>query len=297
MLLIVSDIFHGMESINTTVDLNLLKGKSVFITGGGSGIGLATARAWAAAGAHVTIGDIKPISNGEDVAESITIDGYKINYSYCDVTDWDSQIAAFRSAINFSPTKTLDVVACFAGTAFAPGNIVDHVLQAGDANPDLDPKAPDTRNLEINLKGLYYTSWLALYFFRLQNENLVQQTTSGELDAAAKKSLILVSSIGGYMDSSKASTYPASKFGVRGFFRSARARTLDIGVRCNLLAPWFVDTPLIAPVKNAMAARGLEMSRLLSFASMESCVEAASLCAVDSNLHGTCSKSCTIICH
>jgi 5'-hydroxyaverantin dehydrogenase len=39
------------------------------------------------------------------------------------------------------------------------------------------------------------------------------------------------------MESPKASTYPASKFGLRGLFGSIMSSTMDIGVRCKLLAP------------------------------------------------------------
>ena len=289
-----------MEPVQTDVDLGLLKAKSALITGGASGIGLATVRAWAAAGVYVTIADIQPIEAGQKLAEELSsTTGGQVNYAWCDVTDWDSQIAAFKSAITFSPSQTLDIVATFAGTAFAPYNEVDHVLAAGEPSLDIDPKRPDIRNIEINLTGVYYSSWLALYYFRLKPQ---PRTTAGDdadtpppngtepnatSEVVTTKSLILVASIGAYMDSPKASTYPASKFGVRGLFRSTRARTLDIGVRCNLLAPWFIDTPLIAPVKNALASRGIDMAKALSFASIDSCVQAASFCAADPKLHGT----------
>lgn len=150
-------------------------------------------------------------------------------------------------------------------------------MATGEPSLDADLSPPNTRNFDVNLTGVYYSSWLALYYMRLKP---VDGSLPGD------KSLILVSSIGGYMDSPKASTYPASKFGVRGLFRSTRARTMEIGIRCNLLAPWFVDTPLIAPVKNSMKARGIEMSKVLAFATMESCVEAATYCATDAGLHG-----------
>ena len=291
-----------MDPIQIDFDLGLLKGKSALVTGGASGIGLATVRAWAAAGVHVTIADIQSIEAGQKLAEELSSStGGHVNYAWCDVTDWDSQIAAFKSAVIFSPSQTLDIVATFAGTAFAPYNEVDHVLAAGEPSLEVNPKRPDIRNIEINLTGVYYSSWLALYYFRLKPQS---KTTTGEdadvapngttngTDAtvtseAPTKSLILVASIGAYMDSPKASTYPASKFGVRGLFRSTRARTLDIGVRCNLLAPWFIDTPLVAPVKNALASRGIDMGKVLSFASIESCVEAASYCAAHPKLHGT----------
>lgn len=292
-----------MEPIQTDFDLGLLKGKSALITGGASGIGLATVRAWVAAGVYVTIADIQPIEVGQKLAEELgsSIGGH-VNYAWCDVTDWNSQVAAFKSAITFSPSQTLDIVATFAGTAFAPYNEVDHVLAAGEPSLEVNPKRPDIRNIEINLTGVYYSSWLALYYFRLKptpktiGGEDADATPNGTTDStestatpevATSKSLILVASIGAYMDSPKASTYPASKFGVRGLFRSTRARTLDIGVRCNLLAPWFIDTPLVAPVKNALASRGIDMAKVLSFASIESCVEAASFCAADPKLHGT----------
>lgn len=287
-----------MEAIHPEVNLALLKAKSALITGGASGIGLATARAWAAAGVYVTIADIQLLETGQQLAAELSSAGGHVNYTWCDVTDWDSQVAAFKNAIAFSPSQTLDIVATFAGTAFAPGNQVDHVIAAGEPSLAIDPKSPNTRNIEVNLTGVYYTSWLALHYFRLKPRAVADgadAATNGTKDGAdfvdasatIDKSLILVASIGAYMDSPKASTYPASKFGVRGLFRSTRTRTLDIGVRCNLLAPWFIDTPLIAPIKNAMALKGIDMAKVLSFASIESCVEAASFCAADRRLHGT----------
>ncbi|KAK4234868.1 hypothetical protein C8A03DRAFT_37318 [Achaetomium macrosporum] len=274
-----------MEPISTTVDVSALRGKSALITGGASGIGLATARAWAAAGAYITIADIQPLEVGQKLAAEL-----QANYVWCDVTDWASQIAAFKSALAFSPTRTLDIVATFAGTAAMPGNQVDHVLAAGEPSLTLDPKQPNIRNIEVNLVGVYYSSWLALYYFRLPpltTENGTTTKTTTSTSQKPDKSLILVASIGAYMDSPKASTYPASKFGVRGLFRSTRARSLaDLGVRCNLLAPWFVDTPLVAPVKAAMASRGLDMGQVLAFARVEDCVAAATYCAVNAGVHG-----------
>ena len=268
-----------MEPISTAVDLSALRGKSALLTGGASGIGLATARAWAAAGASVTIADIQPLEVGQKLAAELGA-----NYVWCDVTEWASQVAAFKSAIAFSPSQTIDIVATFAGTAAVLGNQVDHILAAGPPSLTADPPAPNILNIRVNLIGVYYTSWLALYYFRLPS----QTQTSEQQD----KSLILIGSIAGYMDSPRASTYPASKFGVRGLFRSTRARTLDLGVRCNLLAPWFVDTPLIAPVKAGMAARGVDMGKTLQFASVEACVEAAGYCAVNTGVHGKSLRLC-----
>ncbi|GAB1195427.1 hypothetical protein APSETT444_004686 [Aspergillus pseudonomiae] len=266
-----------MEVLDTTVDLGTLRGKGALITGGASGIGLATARAWAAAGMHVTIADILPLQTGQNILVDLV--GGHVHYVCCDVTSWESQVTAFKEAIEFTPSKALDIVAAFAGVSFAGGNQVDHVLAAGEPRLDVNPSAPDIRNIQVNLIGVYYTSWLALYYLRLS------PTNSGA-NLSPDKSLLLMGSIGSYMDTPKASTYPASKFGVRGLFRSTRARTQELGVRCNLLAPWFIDTPLIAPMKKAMAARGIDMAQRLTFASVDSCVEAANACAANPQLHG-----------
>ncbi|RMJ28740.1 short chain dehydrogenase [Aspergillus sp. HF37] len=260
-----------MESLDLSFDLTRLQGKSAIITGGASGLGLATAQEWAAAGAYVTIADLQQPAAGTIIETS------RVNYVHCDVTSWESQIAAFKSAIRFSPTQSLNIVALFAGTGVAPGNQVEHVLAAGPPSLHADPPEPSIRNIEVNLVGSYYSSWLGLYYLRIPSCSFSQ---------SGNKSLLFCASIGAYMDSPKASTYPASKFGVRGLFRSTRAQTEQIGVRCNLLAPWFVDTPLIAPVKNAMAARGVDMAEALTFTSVESCVDAASYCAVNRDLHG-----------
>lgn len=258
-----------MEPLNIEFDLSTLKGKSAFITGGGSGLGLATAQKWADAGVYVTIADIQQPSS--------TLPSSYANYVHCDVTSWESQVAAFKSALSFSPTGSLDIVAAFAGTAISPGNQVDHVLAAGTPSLELDPPRPSIRNIEVNLVGSYYTSWLGLYYLRLPGSQPNQPSD---------KSLLFCASIGAYMDSPRASTYPASKFGVRGLFRSTRAQTQQLGVRCNLLAPWFFDTPLIAPIKHAMAARGIDMAKVLSFTTVEACVEAATYCAANPGLHG-----------
>ncbi|KJK60750.1 insect type alcohol dehydrogenase ADH-like classical c SDR [Aspergillus parasiticus SU-1] len=234
-----------MEVLDTTVDLGTLQGKSALITGGASGIGLATARAWAAAGMYVTIADIQPLETGQNILADLA--GGHVHYVCCDATSWESQITAFKEAIQFTPSKALDIVAAFAGVSFAGGNQVDHVLAAGDPRLDVNPSPRIFATSTVNLIGVYYTSWLGL---------------------------------------PKASTYPASKFGVRGLFRSTRARTRELGVRCNLLAPWFIDTPLIAPMKKAMAARGIDMAQRLTFASVDACVEAATTCAANPQLHG-----------
>jgi NAD(P)-dependent dehydrogenase (short-subunit alcohol dehydrogenase family) len=71
---------------NSILDLYGLKGKSAIVTGGGSGIGKATALLLASAGAHVTVADIRRVSADETIAE-IEAQGGSATAAELDVAD------------------------------------------------------------------------------------------------------------------------------------------------------------------------------------------------------------------
>ena len=73
---------------------NSLEGKVVLVTGGGSGLGEATARAFACAGAHVAVVDLNG-ANAERVSHDLQGEGHA---SYqCDVSDADSVFAKLKT--------------------------------------------------------------------------------------------------------------------------------------------------------------------------------------------------------
>jgi 5'-hydroxyaverantin dehydrogenase len=273
--------------MSASVNLSALKSKSVLITGGASGLGLATARSFAAAGAYVTIADIHPAKEvGEKIVQELTNQSYHVTYAHCDVTSWESQIKAFKAAIMFAPDNSLDVVAMFAGIGSEGGNVVDHV-QAHEASLDIDPAQPSIRPLDINLTGVYYSTYLALNYFRLKSRNQDQAAhTNGASDSLPSKSLIFVSSLAGYIDYPGHSLYNAGKFGVRGLFRSVRSKTKEMGVRCNLLAPWYIKTPMTADISKSLEASGITDGKGVTYGRIEDVVEAAGKCAVDESLDG-----------
>ncbi|KAM5350787.1 hypothetical protein ACJ41O_007292 [Fusarium nematophilum] len=88
-----------------------LKGKSVIITGGASGLGKAYAKAFVEAGAFVTIGDYDEAAGCSTKAELSP----NVAFVKCDVRDWDQQVALFRAALESSPHKSIDVVIANAG--------------------------------------------------------------------------------------------------------------------------------------------------------------------------------------
>ncbi|KAH0526887.1 hypothetical protein TsFJ059_010157 [Trichoderma semiorbis] len=279
-------------------NLDPIADKSVLITGGSSGLGLATARAFVASGAYVTIADIQP------PPENAFGDGqHRVNFSLCDVRDSASQTEAFKAAIKFAPSHALDVVALFAAVDDSP-NLVDlvkasdsqainvphqlisHDSAAVSAEGSSKGNGPDLDNLsikclDVNLKGIYYSTYLALHYLQLP-----ELAPSGS-DNRSTKSLILLSSLGGYLDDSHDSIYSATKYGIRGLFRSIRLRSYnELNVRCNLVAPWVIRTPLTVPLQDFMDKSGMPEGKGLTFATVDAVVDAVGRCAVDENVVG-----------
>ncbi|KAL7956228.1 NAD(P)-binding protein [Trichoderma compactum] len=211
-------------------NLDSIADKFVLITGGSSGLGLATARAFVASGAYVTIADIQP------PPENAFGDGqHRVNFSLCDVRDSASQTEAFKAAIKFAPSHVLDVVAPFAAVDNLP-NLVDLVKAsdsqainvphqlisqektAGSTGISSNGNGPNLDNLsikclDVNLKGIYYSTYLALHY--LQQPELAPSSQASNSDNRSTKSLILLSSLGGYLDDSPDSIYSATKYGIR----------------------------------------------------------------------------------
>ena len=148
------------------VDLTNLKGRSVLFTGAASVIGLETAQLFASNGAYVTVADVQPPL--EDLAKQQQ--HHHVQYVHCDVSEWTSQVTAFKKAIDFSPPKTLDAVATFAAVDLME-NLIDQIKADENVSLTVDPAPPSLRTVDINLKGTYYSATLALHYFRFQPAN------------------------------------------------------------------------------------------------------------------------------
>jgi len=264
-----------MTSILAPGELTGLKDKSVLIPGGSSGIGLEAAQLFASNGAYVTVADVQP------PLKDLSTAGHHVQYVKCDVSDWASQVAAFKAAIEFAPTKSLDVVATFA--AVDPlENLIDQIKAVENVSLKTDPAPPSFKTIEINLKGSYYSAALALHYFRLQPQGSPPPTP-------APKALILTASLAGYLDDDHNIAYTTSKFGTRGLFRALRRRAANEftpSVRINLIAPWAVKTPMSAPVLKLMEGMGIQEGKGITFATTKACAEAVGRCAVDETIHG-----------
>ncbi len=184
-------------------------GRVVLVTGGASGIGAATARAFSAAGASIAIGDLDLAAATGLARELPTAEGFRV-----DVTDRpavEGFVAAARARFG-----RLDVLVNSAGIR----EIVP-VL-------DLDP-AEWHRVLEINLSGTFHASQ---FFARTMRED------------GRGGSIVNISSSAGLMGVPNRAAYVAAKHGIVGLTREMAMELGPLGIRVNAVAPGSVRTPL-----------------------------------------------------
>jgi 5'-hydroxyaverantin dehydrogenase len=263
-----------IDSRQVQPDVSTLRGRSVLITGGASGIGLACATRMAEAGAIVTISDFQE-RIGQAAAQQLVTRGYGVQFVQCDVTSYTAQIKVFQSALAFGNGK-LDIVIPNAGV-IAEKNLFDMVP---NITPSLDgppPPEPAYSGCTVNLQAVYNTCYLAIHYFRLPRDHV----------ETYKPSILLIASLAGYVGYPSSSTYSMSKFGVRGLFYGIRDRAAreTPAIRVNLVAPWYIETPMTKASEflNSEAGRLLN---IVGFAPMDRVLSAVLQFCADEGLHG-----------
>ena len=229
---------------------NRLKDRTAVITGGGSGIGLATAKRFASEGANVVIADIDPAA-GEAAAAAVDGIFVKVN-----VTDEQ------------------EVIDLFAAAKSHYGSVDIAFNNAGISPPD-DASILDTgieawrRVQEVNLTSVYYCCKYALPYMLEQGKGSIINTASFVAVMGAATSQI---------------SYSASKGGVLAMTRELGVEFARKGVRINALCPGPVNTPLLKELFASdpeRAARRLVHVPLGRFAEPEELAAAVSFLASD----------------
>lgn len=241
-----------------------LRGKTILLTGGASGLGAAFARSWASHGAHLVVGDVNDEAGALLVAELRAATGSPHHHFVrCDVTSWPSQASLFREAVRLSPTGELDAVVSSAGVSDAAGTITGRGFENPAGLDAPDPPAPDLRCVEINLIGTMYTAHLALFWLRQDAPTRPSPAAAAAADVrdARDRHLLLIGSSAGLSFLPGVPQYVTSKHGVTGLFRSLRTLSYRQGVRVNMLCPYFIDTAILPNRAVAMLA-GLGLGRL-----------------------------------
>ncbi|KAH7118730.1 hypothetical protein B0J11DRAFT_535131 [Dendryphion nanum] len=254
------DSFYVTNKVDFSkaVETGNLKNKSVVVTGGANGLGAGCVAAFAQAGAYVTILDLNE-EKGSALTESLSKDGHHVQFIKADVSSFESQNAGFKSAISFHPHNSLDIVLTSAGIN---ATSLRRWFEENIASSDPDPAAPPTTVLDVNLTGTFHTAHLALYYF---HKTLLPAPQEGEPNNPSKQ-LIFFSSVAGYVPLNNVPDYQASKFGVRGLWKSIRHSVNILAphtpFRTNLIAPTFIKTDMTAGVKPLLDRRGVQMGEV-----------------------------------
>jgi 5'-hydroxyaverantin dehydrogenase len=256
------------------LDVSTLRGCSILITGGASGIGLACATRMAEAGAIVTISDFQE-SIGQVAAQELATQGYGVQFVQCDVTSYTAQIEMFQKALAFGSGK-LDIVIPNAGI-IAEKNLFDMVPESSPSLGSPPPPEPAYSGCTVNLQAVYNTCYLAMHYFRLPRVDM----------ATYKPSILLIASLAGYVGYPSSSTYSMSKFGVRGLFYGIRDRATreTPAVRVNLVAPWYIETAMTKASEFLNSEAGMLLN-VVGFAPMDRVLSAVLQFCTDGRLHG-----------
>jgi len=193
-----------------------LSGKVAIITGGGTGIGAAAARLFAAEGARVCISGRRPEPLQETVAGIKTAGGTAM---------W----------VSGDVSKTEDCKRLVAETMAAWGRLDILVTSAGTGTPMPVAQITDElwdQTLGINLKGTFLCIREALPIMAAQKSGAI----------------IAVSSILGRSGMAGTAAYGASKAGLEQLIRVVSLEYAAVGIRANALAPGWVETPMTDPL-------------------------------------------------
>jgi NAD(P)-dependent dehydrogenase (short-subunit alcohol dehydrogenase family) len=199
----------------------LFRGCAV-VTGGGSGIGRAIARALAAAGARVAIVDLQA-EGGKETVGLIAGAGGGATFVQADVSRWTDVDAAVDAAVRELGPLGILVNAAGILDGYAP---ID----------ELTPRVWE-RVISINLSGTFYACKRAL----------VDMTRTGGR-------IINIASVAGLVGSGGGPAYTASKHGVVGLTRQLAVAHAAQGVTVNAICPGAVQTSLRANTVRILGA-------------------------------------------
>jgi len=194
----------------------LLAGRVALVTGGGSGIGRATAELFAEQGAAVVVVDVN--SSGEETVAAISAAGGEAMFVRADV----SVEADVQAAVHAADSVYGKLDAAFNNAGVGAGRSPFEELEA----------AAWDGLMAVNLRGV----WLCM------KHELATMVPLG------RGTIVNTASVAGVVGTAGLSSYTAAKHGVVGLTRTAAVEHGGSGIRVNAVAPGFTRTPMVSDV-------------------------------------------------
>ena len=207
------------------------EGKVALVTGAGSGIGRASALAFARERAHVVVSDVSD-EGGEETVRLIQGAGGEATFVHADV----SRAGEVQALID-------EVVRSLGRLDYAHNNA--GILGKLSATADCTEEDWD-RTIAINLKGV----WLCM---RSEIPQMLSQGGGAIVNTSSAAGLVAFRGLPAYV---------ASKHGVAGLTKAAALDYARDGIRVNAVCPGFIDTPLVEGIGSGDFRRLLPLGRL-----------------------------------
>jgi len=204
--------------------------KVALVTGGGSGIGRATALAFAREGAQVVIGN-RNVERGEETVSMIREAGGTASFQRTDVV-----VAAEVEALVDHAVKTYDRLDVAFNNAGIEGDVKPTLIDHAEANFDLV--------MDINVKGV----WLSMKY------EIPQMLKTGG------GAIVNCSSVAGVIGFPGIGIYSASKHAVIGLTKAAALEYSAQGIRVNAVNPAVIDTEMVDRLADVMNMKKEEMT-------------------------------------
>jgi 3-oxoacyl-[acyl-carrier protein] reductase len=212
--------------------MKLLEGKTALITGAARGIGRSIALKFASQGAHIAFSDLQLDEATQKLEDEIRVIGVKVKAYASDASSFsDSEILVNRVIEDFG---TIDILVNNAGITR------DNLLMRMSEN-DWDLV------MKVNLKSVFNLT-KAVQKIMLKNRF---------------GSIINMSSVVGVKGNAGQANYSASKAGIIGFTKSIAQELGSRNIRCNAVAPGFIETEMTAKLSEEVKKIGPKRYRFV----------------------------------